>query len=194
MSFIAGFEKTAGPIGRGTSARMADAPDTHVRAERHYAASRLNSTRAVNKPKLKLVSSQKFVHPSFLPRLLSKAAAFDHNNQGLEFKMSDMGNPAVGPGGMGPSGDETYQPAEPTAKGKTKADKQEMARRIIGKLYKMSSGENAALSDSGGSDIASTTVDQLKYTFQNGPTLEQEAADNKEQKNRRKAYLRARSK
>ena len=115
-----------------------------------------------------------------------KTAAFDHNNQGLEFKMSDMGNPMIGPGGMGPSGDETYQPIEPSKKGgRRKRSKPELAQLVFDKL-------GAGLSDSGGSDIASGTVDQLKWTSESGPTLEQESDDRKALQNRRKAYLKSR--
>ena len=41
-----------------------------------------------------------------------KIATFDHNNQGLEYNMSDNTNATsnVGPGGMSPQGMETYQP------------------------------------------------------------------------------------
>lgn len=117
-----------------------------------------------------------------------KTAAFDHNNQGLEFKMGDMGNPNVGPGGMGPSGDETYQPVEKNAKGQPKLSRKAEARKAINALYKMGAG----LSDSSGSDIASGGVDQLKWTSENGPNLEQEADDRKEQKNRRKAFIKSR--
>lgn len=122
-----------------------------------------------------------------------KTAAFDHNNQGLEFKMGDMGNPMVGPGGMGPSGDETYQPAGKLIK---KEDKKVTARKAIQAMYKLGGYESGGindggLSDSSGSDIASSTVNQLKWTSQNGPNLEQEADDRKEQKARRKSYLKA---
>jgi hypothetical protein len=125
---------------------------------------------------------------------IKKSASFDHNNQGLEFKLSDTDNTngSVGPGGMGPSGEATYQPVEPTGKGRTAVEKKALGRMIMSKLYKLGGMENAALSDSSGSGIASGTVDQLKYTTQNGPTLESEAADNKEQKNRRKSYIKAR--
>lgn len=118
-----------------------------------------------------------------------KTAAFDHNNQGLEFKMGDMGNPMVGPGGMGPSGDETYQPADKLVKGNLKVT----ARKAIQAMYKVSEVQ-CGLSDSGGSDIASSTVNQLKWTSQNGPDLEQEADNRKEQRNRYKQLNRARGK
>lgn len=122
-----------------------------------------------------------------------KVAVFDHNNQGLEFKTSDQTFGNVGPGGMGPSGDATYQPVEPTLKSEPKVPKKLQARRVIQKLYKHGSGmESAALSDSGGSDIASTTVDQLKWTSKQGDTLEEEEAKDKESKNKRKSYIRAR--
>lgn len=41
-----------------------------------------------------------------------KIAQFDHNNQGLEYGMSDTNNSTadVGPGGMTPAGLESYQP------------------------------------------------------------------------------------
>ena len=124
-----------------------------------------------------------------------KTADMDHNNQGLEFHTSDMGNPMIGPGGMGPSGDETYQPLDPTIKGNAAAtNKKIMAKKIMTKLYKQGSGmEDAALSSGGlGSDIAPTTVEQLKWTSSWGPNQEDEAADRQEQKNRRKQYLKAR--
>lgn len=121
-----------------------------------------------------------------------KTAAFDHNNQGLEFKMSDMGNPMIGPGGMGPSGDETYQPLGAKEKAlmkHKKRSKQELAQLVYEKLG--SGMEDAALSSGGGgSDIASTLATQAKYTFQNGPDLEAEADDRKEQKNRYKKIKR----
>jgi hypothetical protein len=124
----------------------------------------------------------------------SKTAAFDHNNQGLEFKMSDMGSGNVGAGGMAPSGIPSYQPFDNNKEGGgQKLSRKARARMAINAMYKFSSGmSDAGLSDSGGSDIASGTVDQLKWTSQNGPTLEQEADDRKEQKNRRKAYLKSR--
>jgi hypothetical protein len=115
-----------------------------------------------------------------------KTAAFDHNNQGLEFKMSDPGQPNVGPGGMSPSGVPSYQPVEEGTKGGKKLKR--TAKQVAQLMYKISAG----LSDSGGSDIASTTVDQLKWTSQSGPTLEEEADDRKALKNRRKAYIKAR--
>jgi len=126
------------------------------------------------------------------------ANAFDHNNQGLEFRMSDFGNPMIGPGGMGPSGDETYQPIEPSVKGymKKKKSLKEMGRAAMQKFYKLSSDMNdgGLSSGGGGLDIAPTTVDQLKWTSSNGPDLEAEADDRQEQRNRRKALLKSRKK
>lgn len=124
-----------------------------------------------------------------------KTAAFDRNNQGLEFKMSDMDNTngAVGPGGMGPSGFATYQPTEKNISGKSKTRPKSLTE-VAHIIYKMSGASDAALSDSGGSDIAPGTVDQLKYTSQSGPTLEQESADREELKNRRKALIKTRTK
>jgi hypothetical protein len=117
-----------------------------------------------------------------------KIAAVGHNNQGLEFKTSDMGTGNTGPGGMAPSGIPSYQPFSADPKGDAKLNRKARARAAIQSMYKMSAG----LSDSGGSDIASGTVDQLKWTSQNGPNLEQEADDRKEQKNRRKSYIKSR--
>ena len=121
-----------------------------------------------------------------------KLAVFDHNLHGDEFKMSDMGNPMIGPGGMGPSGDETYQPIEPSVRAyiKKKTPLKQLGRKVMDKLYKMSSAmEDAALSSGdGGLDIAGGTVDQLKWTSQNGPDLEAEADDRKELKNKQKWF------
>lgn len=120
---------------------------------------------------------------------LVKTSAFDHNNQGLEFKMSDQGNPMVGPGGMSPSGIPSYQGADDNAKNKAGARKRSL-RETAELLFNKTSGiSDASLSDSGGSDIAPTTASQLKWTSQSGPTLEEEADDRKEQKNRRKTLL-----
>lgn len=88
---------------------------------------------------------------------------------------------------MGPSGDETYQPSSKTVSAK-KEDRAVTARKVMNKLYKFGAG----LSDSGGSDIASGTVDQLKWTPENDISQEKEADDRKELKNKRKSYLRAR--
>jgi hypothetical protein len=118
-----------------------------------------------------------------------KTAAFDHSSSGQEYKMSDMGSGNTGAGGMAPSGIPSYQPFENNEKGgQPKMSRKARARMTINAMYKFSAG----LSDSGGSDIASGTVDQLKWTSENGPSLEQEADDRKEQKNRRKAYLKSR--
>jgi hypothetical protein len=84
----------------------------------------------------------------------------DHNNQGLEFAVSDTQElPNVGPGGMAPKGIPTYKPVEkPEPVGeKRKLTKREAARLM---MYKMSAG----LSDSSGSDIASGVASQLKWT------------------------------
>ena len=120
-----------------------------------------------------------------------KTAAFDHNNQGLEFKMSDMGSGNQGAGGMAPSGIPSYQPFSASPKGEAKLNRKARARMAINAMYKMSE-VTCGFSDSGGSDIASSTVNQLKWTSQNGPNLEQEADDRKEQKNRRKSYIKSR--
>ena len=54
----------------------------------------------------------------------TKVAMFDHNNQGLEYNMSDNTNATsnVGPGGMSPQGIESYQPIpkQPDAKPKAR--------------------------------------------------------------------------
>lgn len=116
-----------------------------------------------------------------------KQAAFDHSSSGQEYKMSDTGSGNTGAGGMAPSGIPSYQPFENNEKGGQKMSRKAKARMAIQAMYKLGAG----LSDSGGSGIASGSVDQLKYTSQNGPGLEQEADDRKEQKNRRKAYLKS---
>ena len=106
--------------------------------------------------------------------------------------MSDMGTGNTGAGGMAPSGIPSYQPFENNEKGGgPKLSMKARARMAINAMYKQAGMENAGLSDSGGSGIASGTADQLKWTSQNGPTLEQEADDRKELKNRRASYLKS---
>jgi hypothetical protein len=128
---------------------------------------------------------------------LRKTSSFDHNNMGLEYKMSDFGSSNSGAAGMAPTAIPEYQPSDRSSQAKgPKMSARAKARAIIDRLFiKIGSGmDDAGLSSGGGgSDIAPTTVDQLKWTSQNGPNLEQEADDRKELKNRRKAYLKARN-
>ncbi len=97
-----------------------------------------------------------------------KIAAFGHNNQGLEFKEFDTGTPsAPGPGGMSPSGIETYQPLEEQKPQKTKkgrrADPSEVARLVVEKLSQ-ASGDSYNTPGTGSSmQTASTVATQLKY-------------------------------
>ena len=109
--------------------------------------------------------------------------------------MSDMGNPMVGPGGMGPSGLETYQPVEPSKKNGQKPhkrSKKELAQLVFDKL---GGAFQAGLSDSSGSDVDPGMVDQLKWTSETGiNTPEQDLDKAKEMKNRRKRYLQSRGK
>lgn len=114
-------------------------------------------------------------------RGFNKTATFGHNNQGLEFKMSDQGLPNVGPGGMAPSGVETYQPA-PAQPKKTKAD----AIAAVRKMYSVQKQAGAV------SDTANTVSSQLKWTFGHGDTPEDEATKRKEEKNKYGRYLKAR--
>lgn len=107
-----------------------------------------------------------------------KVASFDHNNQGLEFKMSDIGNPMIGPGGMGPSGDETYQPLDKNLAKPVKKSLFAKAQQLFGKT-----ADAPAQAESG-------LVDQLKWDS-SSDTLEDEDTKRKEAKNRRKAYVRA---
>lgn len=110
-----------------------------------------------------------------------KTAAFDHNNQGLEFKMSDQGQPNVGPGGMAPSGIPSYQPYE-KGDGLSKKKGKRSLREVTQIIQKISAA-----------DIAPTTVSQLKWTFeQDAETPEQTSDRLAEEKNRRKAYIKAR--
>jgi hypothetical protein len=121
-----------------------------------------------------------------------KLAAFDHNNQGLEFKMDDFNTGNTGAGGMAPSGIPRYQPVSTgDLQGGKKKPKRTLAS-VADMIFKYSSGmEDAALSSGSISQDGSDQVNQLKSTFSNGPTLEQEATQRKEQKNRRKAYVKA---
>ena len=109
-----------------------------------------------------------------------KTAAFDHSNQGLEFKMNDDGGAGTGAAAMAPSGIESYQPVEANEKG-GQPKKKRTLREAAMLIYKTS-----------GSDIADGVASGLKYTFENGiDTPEQQADRAQETRNRRKAFLRA---
>lgn len=90
-----------------------------------------------------------------------KVAAFGHNNQGLEFREADTNPlPNVGPGGMAPSGIETYQPIEKDQKseGHLKKKKPKLSdKEVVNVLLHKTSSQGSR------AGITGTTVTQLKY-------------------------------
>lgn len=135
----------------------------------------------------------------------TKHADFDHNNQGLEFKMSDTSNLyGAGPGGMGPSGYATYEgnaELKPDGTKVTKNSKlhlKEIARRVaMGKIATIDGVPDslpAVMGYVGSSGQgASTLATQLKYETSGDNKLGYPGSE-VEPRVRKKAYLKAAAK
>lgn len=123
----------------------------------------------------------------------TKIATFDHNNQGLEFKMSEQQNPMVGPGGMSPSGIESYQPVETShtsdGKKKKKMSDAAAAQFLFGKMGSV--GTDAMSNMGAGSTNSDTIATQLKWDNDSGKYPQDNCADEKESKRHLKKYRKA---
>jgi len=125
-----------------------------------------------------------------------KTAEFDHNNQGLEFRMSDTTNASanVGPGGMSPQGIESYQPVDDNKEQPTNKKKKFKDRALVSFLMAKSAGADSLRSivDGSGTGSPETLTSQLKWTSES-PDMNQEEVSSKakEESNRYKKYLKA---
>ena len=126
-----------------------------------------------------------------------KIAMFSHNNQGLEFKMSDPGQPNMGAGGMAPSGIPSYQPldATDTAPAPTNAKKRGKKPSPLATSFifgKVSGVGHLSNTDHSISTQDSPTTEQLKWTSQHGvKDQNQISTDIAEAKNRALRYRKA---